>query len=261
MRFPCKAAVAALSIACVTSAFGAVGCSSKQGSSTDPGTGTDNGGTDNGGIDGTGQTATPTGHDANPQGIAYPTKNIGFHARGVDGAGGVNKTPGNVMRNYKFLGYPNADKSKGLQTVALADYFDPTGTKYKVVHLIVAGVWCSPCNQETDALVTALNDPTQAWDQKGVAFVQALDDGAVQGKGATQRDLDLWITTHHSNFTEVLDPGNANLGDFFNAAAIPWNADLDARTMEILEAGVGEEDPSSVQSWLDWVAANPATQF
>ena len=257
MRVPCNAAVAALSIASIASAFCAAGCSSKQGTGPSD---TDSGTPDNGGIDGTGQGATPTGHDANPQGVPYPTKNLGTRARGTDGSG-ISKTPGNVMRNYKFLGYPNADKSKGLQTVALADYFDPTGTKYKVVHLIVAGVWCSPCNQETDALVAALNDPTQAWDQKGVAFVQALDDGAIQGKGATQRDLDLWITTHHSNFTEVLDPGNANLGDFFDAAAIPWNADLDARSMEILKAGVGEEDPAGVKDMLDWVAANPAAQF
>src|SRR4051812_46592564 len=114
MRFPCIAAVAALT----ASPF--VACSSNQGGSTD-----------NGGIEGSAQVS---GHDANPDGVAYPVKNVGTHARGVDGAGNVAKKPGNVMQNFKFLGYPNADKSKGLQTVALADYFDPTGTKFKVIH-------------------------------------------------------------------------------------------------------------------------------
>ena len=59
----------------------------------------------------------------------------------------------------------------------------------------------------------------------------------------------------------MLDPGVKNLGVFFDAAAIPWNADLDARTMEILQDGVGYEDPTAVQTWLDWVAANPPTKF
>jgi hypothetical protein len=261
MRFPSKAAVAALSLASVVVAASALGgCSSKQGTQS-PSTGTNTPGTptDNGGIDGTGQGLA--GHDTNPEGVAYPTKNIGYQARGVDGSGNANKTPGNVMANYKFLGYPNADESKGLQTVALADYFDPTGAKYKVVHIIVAGVWCGPCNQETDALVKALNDPTQAFDKKGVAYVQALGDGPSEGTGATNTDLLNWITTHHSNFTEVLDPNVKNLGVFFDAAAIPWNADLDARTMEILQDGVGYEDPAAVQTWLDWVSKNPATKF
>lgn len=245
MRFPSIAAIAAL-----TASF--VACSSNQGGST-----TDTGG-DNGGIDGTAQV---TGHDSNPQGVAYPVKNIGTHARGVDGAGNVAKKPGNVMQNFKFLGYPNGDKSKGLQTVALADYFDPTGTKYKVVHLVVAGVWCNPCNQETDALVSSLADPSQSFDKKGVAYIQALDDGPVQGTGATKTDLDGWIVRHKTTFTEVLDPNNANLGAFFDAAAIPWNADLDARTMEILQAGVGYEEPTAVQQWIDWVDSNPPSQF
>jgi len=188
-------------------------------------------------------------------------KNLGHKVRGIDGAGNVAKTPGSVMKNYKFLGYPNADKSKGLQTVALADYYDPTGKTFKVIHLIVAGVWCSPCNQETDALVKALSDPAQAYDKKGVVFLQALDDGPVQGTGAKKTDLDNWITSHKTTFTSVLDPNNANLGAFFDAAAIPWNANLDARTMEILDAGVGYEDPAGVQPWLDWVAQNPPSQF
>jgi hypothetical protein len=249
MRFPSNAAVAALSLSLV------FGCSSKQGDGTNtdgttPPTGTP--GTDNGGIDGTAQ--TPTGHDSNPDGKPYPAKNVGYSARGIDRLGKPNKQPGNVIPNYKFLGYPDADKSKGLQTVALADFYDPEGKNFKIIHLVVAGVWCKPCNQETDALVPAYPDMKT----KGVVVVQALGDGPKLNVGATKTDLDSWIDNHHTNFTQVLDPGQKNLGVFFDAAAIPWNADVDARTMEILQAGVGYQDPADVQIWLDWYAANPA---
>ena len=37
----------------------------------------------------------------------------------------------------------------------------------------------------------------------------------------------------------MLDPGLKNLGGFFDAAAIPWNSDIDVRTMEILDSNEG----------------------
>jgi hypothetical protein len=47
------------------------------------------------------------------------------------------------------------------------------------------------------------------------------------------------------NFTDMLDPGLQNLGGFFDNAAIPWNADLDVRTMELLDSSVGFSDVMS----------------
>jgi hypothetical protein len=199
---------------------------------------------------------TPMGHDANPYGAAYPAANVGYAAR-------MGNVAGNQIKNYKFIGYPNADTSKGLQTVALADYFDPQGktqipggaTGIKIIHLGVAAVWCVPCNDETDAIVPLVASLAQ----KGVVFVQALDDGPIQGTGATTGDLNGWVSRHRSNFTEMLDPANANLGQFFDAAAIPWNAEIDARTMEILQAGVGYSGDvaGDIQPYLDWVNHNP----
>ena len=194
------------------------------------------------------------GLDKNPYGVAYPSENLGFQAR-------KQNTPGNVMRNYKFQGYPHADpqsmvdSSKGLEGVALADYFDPEMRKYKVIHLSVAAVWCPPCNQETEDTVAVA---ATLLAQK-VVFVQAIDDGPIQGRPADKSDLDGWSLKHKSNFTEVLDPGLTNFGEFFNAAAVPWNANLDARTMEILSAGVGAPPDISadVKTWVRWVDAHP----
>ncbi len=207
-----------------------------------------------------GPAQTQTTAETNPYGVAYPTQNLGYLARRGNVAG-------NVIENYKFLGHQAAansgsvlDPTQPLTTVSLADYFDPqqklgpNGTGIKVIHLSVAAYWCVPCNNETDDTVAVAAGLTA----KGVVFIQALDDGPSEGTPATPQDLSNWINKHKSNFTEMLDPGLRNLGQFFDAAAVPFNANIDARSMEILSAGVGE--PSSVTgdvtNWVNWVNAN-----
>ena len=208
---------------------------------------------------GTGSSAVET----NKYGVAYPTNNIGYLAR----RGAI---AGNVIQNYKFQGYnalPDSsavlDTSGGLTQISMADFFDPegklgpNGVGIKVIHLSVAAVWCPPCNDETDQTSQVAAELTQ----QGVVFIQALDDGATVGTPATAQDLNSWITKHKSNFTEMLDPGLRNLGQFFDAAAVPFNANIDARSMEILSAGVGEPQSmtADVQQWLNWEAKNPPT--
>ena len=161
------------------------------------------------------------------------------------------------MKNFQFLGFPNGDTSKGLQKVSLAQYFDPTNTRYKVLRVNASAVWCPPCNLETDAVVAA----KAKLDAEGVVILQTLFDGETMNVGATETDLRRWIRTHFSNFDSVLDPGLQNLGGFFNATAIPWNADLDVRTMEILDEslGWGGDILNDVSPALNWVARNPPT--
>jgi len=168
--------------------------------------------------------------NVNPDGVAYPTPAGGYGDSARKG-----KTPGSIIQNFKFFGYPNADESKGLQTIALADYYDPCRKRFKLLHLSVAAVWCEPCNEETVALVAA----KASLDAEQVVIVQALSDGPTKNVPATTADLKYWISENMSNFTEMLDPNLANLGTFFNAAAVPWNADIDPRTMEILDDGTG----------------------
>jgi hypothetical protein len=188
----------------------------------------------------TGAASTPDASQKpalNPDGVPYPSNAGGHMAR-------MGSTPGNMIANYAFQGYLNADVSKGLQTIALADYYDPCGKRSKLLHLTVAGVWCVPCNEETDALVAAKAQLAS----EGVIVIQALGDGPVQGVAATVTDLDNWIAKHKSNFTEMLDPNLANLGTFFSANSVPFNCDIDPRTMEIIHEGTGW--PSSLDAEL-----------
>jgi hypothetical protein len=202
----------------------------------------------------------------NPYGIPYPNNNIGTHARkcvdtACDAAGG--SIPGNQIQNFSFLGYPNGDSSKGLQTIALSDFYDPEGKLgYKLLHLGAAAVWCVPCNQETKATVPLAPGLLK----QGVVFAQTLENGTTLGQAATQTDLDNWISEYKPTFTEMLDPDNMNLGVFFAAAEVPWNAIIDARSMEVLADGVGYSGNvmADLQPWITWVAQNqpsyPASQ-
>ncbi len=214
-------------------------CSSKQG--TTPG----------GGISGIPQSEIDGGD------LPYPTANIGIAQRGLDANNVPNSLPGSVIANFKFLGYPNADSSNGLQTIQLADYYDPTASKHKVLHIIAVAEWCNPCNLETTELLTDLATPATDFEAQGVVYLQALIEGNTQNVGATQTDLNSWIAKEKPTFDEALDPEAAELGVFFSAADVPFNADIDVRTREVLQAGTGQEDPSAVTVWINWVENNP----
>lgn len=197
-----------------------------------------------------GMQATIAGHDTNPDGVPYPAPagNYGTSPR-------AGKTPGSIIANLSFLGYPNGDSSKGLQVVSLADYYDPCGKRLKLLHLSVAGVWCDHCIQETMAFVAAQS----SLGSQGVVVLQALSDGTVQGVGATRQDLDYWVGQFRPTFTEVLDPGPTQLAGFFNASAIPWNADVDPRTMELVDSTTGwvGDVMVEIQPGLDAVGSKP----
>ncbi len=184
--------------------------------------------------DGGGSSLQSSGHDVNPYGAPYPTPSSGYGHVARNGT-----TPGSILQNFKFYGFvdgavPSPDK---MSIVSLADYYDPCNKTYKMIHLTAAAVWCGPCNQETDAIVAAKSDLAS----KGIVTLQILFDGASMGTPVYQATLESWIRLHSSNFTEMLDSEllDPNLGGFFNTAFIPWNADIDPRTMEMLDQAEG----------------------
>ncbi|MBK8217771.1 MAG: redoxin domain-containing protein [Myxococcales bacterium] len=214
-------------------------------SSATPGTEQDKG------LEGNG-VGTPTGKETNPDGVPYPTTRIGTkpatHEPPRQG------TPGDVMKNFKFYGYPKGDKSQGLQQVSLADYFDPQTKNFRLIHIQAAAVWCGPCNQEAKAAASIAGELKE----KKVAWLAVLVETAKRGSPSTQGDLDKWLSAYPSDFSHVLDPNNAQFGVFFDAAAVPWNAQLDARTMEILHASTGgpgtaEGVRTEVDGWLKFL--------
>jgi hypothetical protein len=218
--------------------------------------------------------------------VCYPTSDIGTGARSGTSSSAV---PGNRIANFAFTGYAATDVNAILQngqppsatkTIHLGDYFDPQqqgvpniigGVPIKIIHLTVAALWCGPCNEETDFIAgsnyTGANTANASFASElaplGVVFVQAIDDGNVVGTGATINDLNTWLNRHNNDFTTMVDPGNQNLGVFFDAAAVPFNANIDARSMEILSTDVGfdtELDNTIKTTWLKWIDSNPPKQ-
>jgi hypothetical protein len=183
--------------------------------------------------------------DKNPAGVAYPTDHIGTNPRN-----GTN--PGDRIKNFKFMGYPDGDVSKGLQPVSLANYFDPTETKYKLIHIQASGSWCPHCRNEVTAVDTIKAD----LDQRKVVWLVSLAEGDYVGQPSTKADLDNWISAFKSPYTHLLDPGNQNLGPFYDDAALPWNGNIRAKTMEIVTAGVGavETGPGILKEVDDVIA-------
>lgn len=180
------------------------------------------------GLEGEGVGAAAAAPDTNPDGVPYPKDNIGTVER-------KGSKPGNRIANFKFMGYPNADKSGGLQPLSLAQFYDPSGNRYRILHIQASGVWCSACQAETEVVVPMKAD----LEAKKAVWVVSLAEGPTPGTPSKQKDLDGWIAEFKSPYTHFLDPNNANLGPFYDRTALPWNANIDARTMEILTAGTG----------------------
>lgn len=233
------------------SAFTAGGCSS---SSNTPATNTPP--EQDPGLDpGTGGTTAPPGGDGqgtevNPYGKGYPTKNLGYQPRAGTRAG-------SIMRNYKFLGWRDGDPAKGTTVISLADLFDPEMREHKLISFSAGALWCPPCNDEAKLLVPMIAELKT----RKVTVIQAIIEGGTRGTGSTLEDLGVWQKRHNVNYTLFLDPDQRNLGQFFEAAAIPWNALIDARSMEILTSGVGvnlNELPNDFVRWSKWIDENPA---
>jgi hypothetical protein len=219
--------------------------------------------------------------DQNAFGVCYPTSDIGTGARSNFG---MNGAPGQRIANFAFTGFQASNTSLvaagAPDTIHLARFYNPSlqsipniidGVPVKLIHLTVADVWCGPCNQETDFISggnwTGANTAGASFAKElaplGVVFVQALGDGPVFGTGATIGDLATWINHHQSDFTEMLDPNVQNLGIFFDAASVPFNMNIDARSMEILssETGFQTSMAETIKSQvLPWIDSHPAKQ-
>lgn len=190
------------------------------------------------------------GHDANPDGKTYPTDHVG----GVPRSG---SRRGDRIPNLTFQGYPDSSRAAGLKTVSLADYYDPTSTpgRPKVLHLMEAAYWCTICDGQTKEMAP-LKDALAA---EGVVVVQAIMNGARLDVGPSLLEVGKWMDRYPTWFTVVIDERAKRVGTVSEVLAVPWNALIDLRTMEILYAGSGRpvDYASFAKSGAEWVSTHP----
>lgn len=159
---------------------------------------------------------------------------------------------GSVVQNHRLYGFmaPDQDNDKpGI--IQFSDFYNPTGEevfpndspyagepKPKALVVIVAAVWCGPCNYEADEILPGEH---AEWYPQGVQFLQALADGPDYGVPAKLSHLTSWTSKYDTAWPAAIDPGS-DLGEFFDAAAFPANFIIDTRTMTLVETIAGVPD-------------------
>jgi hypothetical protein len=184
---------------------------------------------------------------SSPDGAPYPTDHIGTDAR-------ANGRPGSRVPNLSFQGYRNGDRAAGLETISMADFYDPKAERHKVLLVFAAATWCSICAANSEALV-----PKKAQlEAEGAAFLEVVVNGGTLNEGPSLGEVEAWMTRHATNYTTAIDVRARRMGAL-GVSTVPWSMIVDTRTMEILEAGAGA--PADIAKYtragLSFVTSQP----
>lgn len=187
------------------------------------------------------------GRDANPDGVPYPTDSLG-------GIGRASSRAGHRIPNFTFQAYVNGDRSKGLQTVSLADFYDPEQKRHKVLDIQISQVWCAICSVETESTSQLIGELTA----EGVVFLQIMTAGSDASRGPALEEVDAWVDRHKMTYTLAIDVRSRRMAGI-GVSTVPWDLLVDTRTMEILDssAGAPADVAKYVREGLQWVATHP----
>jgi hypothetical protein len=169
------------------------------------------------------------GHDTSPDGLPYPTDHIG-------GTPHHSKIAGDRIPNFTFEAYVDGDRTAGLKTISLADYFDPQQKRNKILHIEVSAVWCTICSSVTSETVKIKEELGLV----GVVYLVVLPSWTRAGAGRSLGEVYVWVTRHQSNLPTAIDVASRRLGSIgVDPGVRPWDIVVDTRTMEILESSGG----------------------
>ena len=169
-----------------------------------------------------------SGQPANPDGVVYPTENIGGQPRTAN-------RPGQTFPNLTLEGIRSAATVEVPTAVAMSELYDPAGARYDLLHVMAIFFWCPHCNNETNNLAQIA-----AWRaDRRVAAIQI----AMEGYGSASpgwSEVQKWVRDHNLDLPVVVDGQGAQLGQYFSVNYVPLNIVVNPRTMEILAVDVGE---------------------
>lgn len=189
----------------------------------------------------------PPAAASNARGQAYPQDHIGTRQR-------VQRTPGDRIANLAFRGY-RGGKVGELETLSLADYYDPDATDHRALYIFSAASWCSICAR----VAQDLESRGPELESRGARILVMLVNGEEQGAGPSLTELDKWAARHPMALDLAVDVKATALGAY-GLQGVPFNLLIDARSMEILDAQVGEADVDVyVGAGLKFTAENPVS--
>ena len=147
-----------------------------------------------------------------------------------------------------------AHTAPALEDISLGNFYDPKGTRYEILLLNTAAVWCSVCKTEHQTLPEHYAEYALC----GLAIVSALFQNNA-GKPAELADLKTWVEAFDVPFPMVLDP-DYQLQDYASAETAPLNLVIDARTMRILAKFIGNQSRDLWQLVDDELARREASE-
>jgi hypothetical protein len=164
---------------------------------------------------------------------------------------------GDVIANTCFSGWAKPGSQPhteaALEDIPLGAFHDPSGRKYELLLVNTAALWCSACKSEHQTLGQHWADLAP----RGLGLVSALFQNNA-GDPANADDLKAWVEAFDVKFPMVLDP-DYQLGIYAPAASSPLNLLVDARSMQIMQRFVGDQDSviwPLIESELDQRAAS-----
>jgi hypothetical protein len=158
----------------------------------------------------------------------YPAGPYGTGAR-------VGSRRGDTLKNMTFSGYPDGSIASGRKTFSWSGVYDKTGKTRKMMHVQVAGVWCTFCQQEQGVVAERYAD----WKKKGIVWATIVVEGSAPGGAAVDGDLTKWFTATKPNNPVGVDPGRTTLSGFVRQGGLPFGMWVDLRNMEIIKSGEG----------------------
>jgi hypothetical protein len=162
---------------------------------------------------------------------------------------------GQVIDNLQLVGQHDTNGDgvvnslDAIAPICLSDYFQ--NKQIKVLAVLVAAEWCSPCQQEQPELVQSWNNYKTT--NAGVAYLEAI----IQDKNGNPADIttvDRWSTKFMIPFDMAADPTVA-LGPYYNIAAFPMQMVIRTSDMTIQWQNNGYS-PGALESAVN--AALPA---
>ncbi len=153
---------------------------------------------------------------------------------------GVGTEPGDRVSNACFTGYRAPERvapsEQNRETVALSDYYDPTGSKgVSLILLNTAAIWCSACVSEHRTLPRFQEE----LGPEGLVILSTLFQDAERDP-ASMADVERWIATFRTNFPMVADP-ELQMGAYASPDSAPLNMLVDPRSMQIVRKYVGDQ--------------------